>query len=51
MSYKALGLLCAPSNRGDRMTAGVQTLRDAVSDPARGSNYENSHFTSPDVGD
>jgi hypothetical protein len=44
LSCKALGLLRAPNNRGDRKTDGAQTLGDAVSDTARGSNYENSHF-------
>jgi hypothetical protein len=38
LSYKALGLLSAPNDRGDRMTAGAQTLGCAVSDAARGSN-------------
>jgi hypothetical protein len=49
LSCKALGLLRAPNNRGDRMTAGAQTLRDAVPNTARGSNYEDFHFSSPDV--
>lgn len=30
-------------------TAGAQMLRDAVPDTARGSNYEDFHFSSPDV--